>query len=189
MFGQKKSKGETKQAEVDLNRVVTPMLDMTFQILFFLIMNFHLPSPEGQVDLILPAEDSGAPSQAPTDLLDKTDNEYRLRLICGGQGEGQGNIASMTWRLKSDKKADPIAEMKPAENNEQQDYFKSLDSKLYGLYLRLREIEPKEGGTQPSIRIECDKRLRYSELLRVMDVARKMKFTNVGVMPIPKDGE
>jgi biopolymer transport protein ExbD len=188
MFGRKPKRGE-KQAEVDLNRVVTPMLDMTFQILFFLIMNFHVPSPEGQVDLILPAEDSGAPTEAPAESLDKKDDEYRLRLICGGQGEGQGNIASMTWRPKSDKKAEPIVPVPPRENNEQQDYFRSLDSQLYGLYMRLRQIEPKEGGSQPSIRIECDERLRYSELLRVMDVARKMKFTNVGVMPIPKDGE
>ncbi len=187
MFG-KKPKGNTKQTEVDLNRVVTPMLDMTFQILFFLIMNFHLPSPEGQVDLILPAEDSGSPTQAPADALDKTDNEYRLRLVCGGQeGEGQGNIATMTWRPKSDKQSTRIPPVKPAENNEQQDYFRSLDANLYGLFLKLREVEPKEGGPQPTIQIECDKRLRYSELLRVMDVARKMKFTNVGVMPIPKD--
>ncbi len=67
MFG-RKPKGTEKQAEVDLNRVVTPMLDMTFQILFFLIMNFHIPTPEGQIDLILPAEDSSArrPRRPPT---------------------------------------------------------------------------------------------------------------------------
>ena len=57
------------------------MLDMTFQILFFLIMNFRLPTAEGQ-----------------------------------------------------------------------------------------KEHQPKEDGKQPTIQIECPKKLKYSELLRVMDI-------------------
>jgi biopolymer transport protein ExbD len=188
MFG-KKPKAEQKQLEVDLNRVVVPMLDMTFNILFFLIMNFRLPSPEGQVDLFLPAEDTGAPTTPPVNL-DPTEDEYRVRLICsGGQGEGQGNIASMTWRPKTQPKGEPILKVPPGEMHEQQDYFRNLDPQRYGLYLKLREIQPQDGGKQPNIRFECDKRLRYSELLRVMDVARKMGFTNIGVLPIPKDKE
>jgi len=49
MFGQEHKTGE-KQVDTDLNRVVTPMLDMTFQILFFLpsrssaIPNFVTPN-------------------------------------------------------------------------------------------------------------------------------------------------
>jgi biopolymer transport protein ExbD len=192
MFGKKKM--EVKEVEVDLNRVVTPMLDMTFQILFFLIMNFHLPSPEGQVDLMLPKTDeAGKPQMAAEDKLDETKtDEYLLRLEVpdrGGDGEErQGLISGMSFRKKGDKitQAEPINRMDAS--NDKDDYFKALDSVMYGMVVKLREYQPKEGGAQPTIKLECPKKLKYSEMLRVMDVMRKMKFQNVGVIPMPKDG-
>ena len=107
MFG-KKTKGPEKEAEVDLNRVVTPMLDMTFQILFFLIMNFRMPTPEGQIDLLLPKDDEGAPSLPQEDKLDKPEiDEYLLRITiyerAGDDGEAQGSITDMKWRKKGEK--------------------------------------------------------------------------------------
>ena len=187
MFGKKKKKAEP-QIETNLNRVVTPMLDMTFQILFFLIMNFRLPTPEGQVDLFLPKEEEGAPISAPEDNLDDKDkDEYRLRVfIFGQQGASQGTIAGLTWKPKKTP-VEPVNSVDPNDTNEKDESLKKLDPKLYGLVVKLREFQPKEGGKQPTIKIECDKKLRYSELLRVMDIFRKMKFQNVGVMPIPKD--
>jgi len=188
MFGKRKKKAE-KQVETDLNRVVTPMLDMTFQILFFLIMNFRLPTPEGQIDLFLPKEDEGSPQTQPIDQLDeKKEDEYRLRLIIyKGADENQGAIAAMTWKPKKTP-LEPINPADPEKSAEGDDYLRRLDPLMYGLVVKLREFQPKDGGKQPTIKIECDRKMRYAELLRVMDVMRKMKFTNVGVMPIPKGG-
>ncbi len=182
----KKKKKADKEVEVDLNRVVTPMLDMTFQILFFLIMNFRLPTPEGQVDLLLPKDDeAGAPINAPDQLDDKKSDEYRLRLnIFKNADDNQGTISAMTWKQKEDAAAAQINDADPSRDKEE--YFTKLSPKLYGLAVKLREYQPKEGGKQPTIKIEFDNKLRYSELLKVMDVMRKMKFTNVGVVPIPK---
>ena len=36
---------------------ITPMLDMTFQLLFFFIINFNPADLEGQMDMSLPSED------------------------------------------------------------------------------------------------------------------------------------
>ena len=187
MFGQKNKKRD-KEIETDLNRVITPMLDMTFQILFFLIMNFRLPTPEGQIDLLLPKEEEGQPISAPEDKLDEDkSDEYRLRLFINrDQGDQQGVIAGMTWKPKKTP-VEPINPIDPTDAGEKDDYFLKLDPMYYGLVVKLREFQPKEGGKQPSIKLECDKKLRYSELLKIMDITRKMKFTNVGVMPIPKD--
>src|SRR3954468_2099831 len=46
--------GEPKQK---INLPITPMLDMTFQLLFFFIMNFHPADLEGQMDVSLPSEE------------------------------------------------------------------------------------------------------------------------------------
>jgi biopolymer transport protein ExbD len=195
MFGKGKHSGP-KETEVDLNRVVTPMLDMTFQILFFLIMNFRLPTPEGQVDLKLPAEDPAAQAtQAPDIPLDKEKSEeYRLRLLVfRNADDNQGTISGMTWRAKDDgpnAPGVPIGVLDPNSTTEKDNYYLKLSPQMYGLVDKLREYKPKEGAAkQPTINIECDSKLRYSELLNVMDVMRYMKFNNVGVLPIPKTGK
>lgn len=178
MFG-KTVRRKPKGVEVDLNRVVTPMLDMTFQILFLLIINFRIPSAEGQIDLFLPKEEEGNPINAPEDELDKKDtDEYRIRLfVYRGEGENQGAIAGITFRPKANKDAE----------NVEPDGVNTRDL-MAALREKLKPIQPKEGAAkQPTLKIESDNKLRYSELLRVMDVLREMKFTNVGVMPIPKD--
>ncbi len=118
-----------------------------------------------------------------------SDDEYCLRVQSINKGEDKGKIGSMAWKAKNAKQADRIISFKPLENNEQEEYFRDLDSQLYGLYLKLREVEPRKGEAQPRIRIECDKELRYSELLRVMEVLRKMKLTNIAMAAIHKDGE
>ncbi len=46
----------------------------------------------------------------------------------------------MTWKPKSEKKADPIVQVPPKEMNEQQDYFRNLDAQMFGLLHRLREV-------------------------------------------------
>jgi len=189
MFGKGKHSAP-KEVDVDLNRVVTPMLDMTFQILFFLIMNFRLPTPEGQVDLKLPNEDVAAsnPTQVDTPLDKEKSDEYRLRLLVFRNADDQqGTIAGMTWRSKDDGPKNPgvaIPQGDPAGEKDQ--YYEKLSPQMYGLVEKLREFKPKEGGKQPTINIECDSKLRYSELLKVMDILRYMKFNNVGVLPIPK---
>ena len=87
-----------KDAEVDLNRVVTPMLDMTFQVLFFLIMNFRLPSPEGEIKLAFPKDDVGPMEVALPAEPDEVD-EYVLRLYIA-ERDGGDTITEMKWRKK-----------------------------------------------------------------------------------------
>lgn len=196
MFG-KKHTSTAKEAEVDLNRVVTPMLDMTFQILFFLIMNFRMPSPEGQLDLMMPKEDEGAPSMPQEDKLDKVEtDEYLLRVYIfergDGEGEKQGAMTELKWRKKGEKIDDQGAEVvqrvDPGDRNEKDDYYRSLNSLMYGLVVKLKPYVPKEGAKPPTIKIECPDKLKYSEVLRLMDVMRKMKFQNVGVVKVPEKG-
>jgi biopolymer transport protein ExbD len=175
MFG-KSRKSASPAESVNLNLMIVPMLDMTFQVLFFLIMNFRMPSPEGQLDLFLPKEDTGESVLPPEEKLDKEQiDEYYIRLfISRVDGEEQGLIAGITFRPKDAKDAEPV----------EPDGVTSRD--LVGaLREKLKPLQPKEGKKQPSLIIEADNKLRYSELLRVMDALRSMKFNNIGPRPIP----
>jgi biopolymer transport protein ExbD len=177
-----------KDSAVDLNRVMTPMLDMTFQILFFLIMSFRMPSPEGQINVVLPSDDPGPAPVALAAGLEEAE-EYVLRLYIADR-DGGGAITDLNWREKGQRIDDAAAEfiprIDPGDRNEKDDYFRSLNTLMYGLVVKLKQYQPKEGGKQPSIKIECPSKLRYSEMLKAMDVMRKLKFQNVGVVPIPK---
>lgn len=163
MFGQRKKKRE-KQLETDINRVVTPMLDMTFQILFYFVINFKPPIAEGQIDLNLPPEALGAPDTTTIDSDDKAD-EYRITVY-----SQSGGIDFMTFKVKT---------FEPEELPEK--------NMLGSLQAKLKSI-PKPApnkGKPPVIKIECDKNLKYSELMELMNICREEGFKDVGIMPRP----
>ncbi len=179
-----------KDAEVDLNRVVTPMLDMTFQVLFFLIMNFRLPSAEGEIKLAFPKDD---PVPLPVVMLpaepDEVD-EYVLRLYIAVR-DGGDTITEMKWRKKGqridDANVETTARVDPGDRNETDDSLRKLNSLMYGLAVKLRQHQPREGGKAPSIMVECPAKLKYAEVLKVMDVMRHLRFKNVGVVIAPNE--
>src|SRR4030088_2922513 len=52
-----RSRRKGKEAPTELTMPITPMLDMSFQLLFFFITTFKLPTGmEGEMDLALPRE-------------------------------------------------------------------------------------------------------------------------------------
>ena len=93
----------------------------------------------------------------------------------------------MKWRKKGENidNAEMIIRTDPASKGEKDDYLKNLDRLMYGLVVKLNEYKPKEGGKQPTIKVECPAKLKYAEVLKVMDVMRHLKFKNVGLVPVP----
>jgi biopolymer transport protein ExbD len=171
MFGRKKRKAE-KPLETDINRVVTPMLDMTFQLLFYFVINFKPPIAEGQIDLSLPKEEEGKPLQAPEDKLDQDKaDEYRITAHAI-PGAKSGEIDYIEFKVK---------DLKP-------DTFSG--ARMYDDLKKAIQAIPKpaEGSKAkpPVLKIESDNRLKYSELLRLMNLCRENGFKEVGVLPIPK---
>jgi biopolymer transport protein ExbD len=168
MFGRRGKKTE-KNPEVDINRVVTPMLDMTFQLLFYFVINFKPPISEGQIDLSLPKEEEGKPLQAPEDKLDdEKADEYRITVY-----GPRGYIESITFKSKAAEEGLPVENMMDA-----------LEAKLKAI------PKPAEGSKSkpPILKIESDNKLKYSELMRLMNLCRELGFKEVGVLPIPKKG-
>jgi biopolymer transport protein ExbD len=159
MFGQRKKKRD-KPVETDINRVVTPMLDMTFQILFYFVINFKPPIAEGQIDLNLPPLEVGPSDASTIDSDDKAD-EYRITVYSQA-----GGIDFMTFKVKS---------FEPEEL--------PVKSMLESLRAKLKSIPKPTKGKPPVIKIECDKNLKYSELMDLMNICREENFKDVGIMP------
>lgn len=159
---------------------IVPMLDLTFQLLFFFITLFD-PSAasrlvEGQMDLMLPKEDKKGQASAPEDVQpelpsDKEDEPPEipadLTVIVTTQLDGvnDGNINSLAVEDRSGKT--------------NIDY----DKKLTDLVKYLKEQREKSGNA--SIRVQGDSKLKWEAMVQVMDACRKAGFENVGFMQPP----
>src|SRR6516162_6865915 len=81
---------------------ITPMLDMTFQLLFFFILNYHPNALEGQMDLSLPAPtENKAKEQPETPMPSGSENDEvpaQVKVIVRTQQgtESEGMISRVT---------------------------------------------------------------------------------------------
>jgi biopolymer transport protein ExbD len=152
---------------------ITPMLDMTFQLLFFFITSFNPADQEGQIEMALPSEvikatDKPDPQAAPDkDPLDfPVDLTVKVRTQLDGVNDGE---ISALFIQNIEGKQEPI------------------DGGLTGLrnYLTKRHQET-QGPSKDNIKVQGDSKLKVKSLMRVMDECRKAGYKNVSMVP-PED--
>jgi len=152
---------------VEVQLPITPMLDMSFQLLFYFVMTFQAANAlEGQLDMYLPK--AGTPQAKKQDQVDLTkdsdadlDQQADVSVVVASQ---RGEIDSLTIREKA--KTTPVAEI----------------GALKGALTKLRA---DLGGTQTGIKIEADSKLKYDRLVKVMDACLGAGFKSVGFSPPP----
>jgi biopolymer transport protein ExbD len=169
---------------------ITPMLDMTFQLLFFFITLFDPNSGaerlvEGQMDLMLPGvakKDAAKQAQDPKDIKpdaeshkdmkDEEDNGLDipsdLTVIVTTQIDGthDGTINALFVEDRSGKTS------------------VELDDGLQELVKYLKDQRDKASG-ESSIRVQGDSRLRWEAMVKVMDACRKAGYESVGFVQPP----
>lgn len=161
----KKQAKKTEETEVNLAAMVTPMLDMSFQLLSFFIITFKPMPTEGQLAINLPKLDATeSPAvQDPTTPEEKKD-EYYITVYSGSGG----GVALMG--LKG-----------PTVNSENIQNFADL-------YAQLKAI-PKPGNKAEnvSITVESAGDLKYENLILIMDTCKKAGYESVNLMPLRKE--
>jgi biopolymer transport protein ExbD len=151
---------------------VTPMLDMAFQLLAFFVMTYHPSDLEGQMELSLPSE---AITQA-KDKEDikqdaKVDKEQDLKLsanltvIVRTQRDNVNNGLISGISLQDDAGTGPVD---------------TLDKLREELKSRRATVENKE-----NIKIQADSKLKWEEVINVMDVCQQAGFKNISFVPPP----
>ena len=150
-----------EELPVDVTLPITPMLDMSFQLLSFFILTFHPMPTEGQLAVNLPKVD--AAQQVETDPQPPEDkkDEYTVTLIANSSGE-IGNIS-----MKG-----PTGDMGNIRN-------------FADLFDQLKKIPkpPGKGAEGVAITIEASNDLIYSRLIDVMDMCKKAGYDSVNLMP------
>jgi biopolymer transport protein ExbD len=151
-----------EETPVDVTLPITPMLDMSFQLLSFFILTFHPMPIEGQLSVNLPKIDAAdKPQDDPTPPQDQKD-EYTVTAISNSSGE----IANLG--LKG-----PAADLGNIKN-------------LAELLDQLKKIAKStaSGASGIAITIEASPDLLYARLIELMDLCKRAGYESVNLMPI-----
>ena len=151
---------------VEITLPITPMLDMSFQLLSFFILTFRPMPTEGQMSVALPKlEVTDQQTQVPPLPEDDKKDEYTISL----RASSGGDIALISLR-------GPAGESPQIRN-------------LNDLLGQLSAITPPAGKGKAgvSITIEADNDLTYAKLIEVMDLCRRAGYESVNLMPTRKE--
>jgi biopolymer transport protein ExbD len=160
-----KKKKKPAELEVNLGAMVTPMLDMSFQLLSFFVITFRPMPTEGQMAINMPKLDAAESQQEISPPEDKKD-EYTVTV----HSTAGGDVALLG--LKG-----------PTLNSEN-------ITKTQDLLNQLNAI-PKPAGRGKegiSITIQAANDLHYSKLIEIMDLCKKAGYESVNLMPLAKGG-
>jgi biopolymer transport protein ExbD len=153
---------------------ITPMLDMTFQLLFFFLLNYHPTAAEGQMDLALPTEKpkvSSTNTSSPVEkaLGDELDEPPEVTVIIksvqGDDSERSGQISAISVQLKEAATAIEVP-----EGGSVRDLMKALQDHL----AKVRETV----GNKTDIMMKGERKLKWQYVVKVRDACEKAGFTN-----------
>jgi biopolymer transport protein ExbD len=154
---------------VQLNTVITPFLDMSFQLLFFFVLSFKpAEAMEGKLDFSLPAsgeararrmEDVDPSKPSDSDLALPAQVTVLVKTLNDGIADHQGNISAIIIKTESGEQAVPNIE--------------TLE--------KILENKRKDGQLQNTddIKIQAESKLKYACVIEVMDACIRGGFARV----------
>ena len=155
-------KRRTRQ-QVDPDLPITPMLDMSFQLMAFFILTFRPMPTEAQLPLALPKED-GSQNPAPPSIDFPIEDE---ELIVQVYATDAGQIADITLALKTGNVP-----------------FKTDTSALF-TELKVKAKTAQDAGQKtPRLRFEFADRLNYQFVIKMIDEARRAGFDRISPAPL-----
>lgn len=149
---------------------ITPMLDMSFQLLAFFIMTFKPAPTEGQLMMALPKAEGSDAATAPPDILNM--NEKPIHYIVKVAASDQGAIEKMT--LSEEGSAATTAE------------DLTNDIKVYQAKLKALNAKALAEKKTAKVTLELGDKLLQAYVMQLMDTGIRAGFTDISPVPIDK---
>jgi len=160
-----KHRATTDFVEPDLP--ITPMLDMSFQLMAFFIFTFRPAPTEGQIAMSLPKQEGGESTSIPNPTDEKPE-AFVVRI----EAAANGTIAKMSLTKKDDVDARPID--------------LGADVKAFHKELQSRYTEVKGDKTKAKVTLEIQDNLLHEYVVQLLDHAKRAGFTNIAPVPLDK---
>jgi biopolymer transport protein ExbD len=171
---------------VNLGLIITPMLDMSFQILSFFIMTYnpsalegHIPgslapplemsknAPENKKDDIVPL------SVDPADILAEVQDAITVIVKTGGADPGKpGKIAIQR-------------KTSPAPEQVEDASVKTWKETRMALASTLKQLNQEPGVEKANIKIAADADLQQQYVMEVYDICKQSGFPKIHFIPPP----
>jgi biopolymer transport protein ExbD len=136
---------------------ITPMLDMAFQLLVFFIFTYHPSALEGQMEMSLPGEQvAGGNGEKPADPSLQPPKDAALTVVVEARQIGY----TLTLEEKDGLVRVPLATVQD-------------------LKAELRKVLTRQEMATPGIRVQGSARLKWRDLVEVMDACRSVGFSDV----------
>ncbi|OWK43155.1 ExbD/TolR family protein [Fimbriiglobus ruber] len=145
----------SERVEPDLP--ITPMLDMSFQLMAFFILTFSPKPVEGQLSLSLPKEEGGPSNVAPS--VDLTEDEDVVVQIYASDN---GNIADISIAPKTGS------------------YSIGKDTSALFKFLKEKAAAATaEKKPAPKLRLEMADQLNYQFVIKLLDEGKRAGFERI----------
>jgi biopolymer transport protein ExbD len=172
---------------VQLSLIITPMLDMSFQILAFFIMTYHPAALEGHIpgsmtppeNPAVKGKNAAAPALSiPEDkLMAELDNvvTVQIKAVLPDQEAETGRKAGTPAQLFLRGTIDTAPEMLAGSDR------KEFDESLKDLEKTLKQMAGK--GGKSDLKIAGDANLKITYLLQVYDAAKRAGYDKIHFVP------
>jgi biopolymer transport protein ExbD len=173
---------------VQLGLIITPMLDMSFQLMSFFIMTYHPSALEGHIDgnLLPPtliATTGPQKDNTPMDDLPPVDQEPDLKDVLmvvvksvdKGQVEGNRRDGEPS-RIMLKRPENPMPATVVDTDMSLSDGLKKLTAEL-----------KSETGLKSNIKIEADGNLKHEYLMQVYDACKQAGYQNISFVAPARD--
>jgi biopolymer transport protein ExbD len=169
---------------VNLGLIITPMLDMSFQILSFFIMTYHPSALEGHIaGSLAPPEITATkskenitpdiiPPSVPEEML-LPDVQEALTVIVKTAG-ADGRPDKVLLKRKTEPAPLQVA-----------DVTKNWQTAKDDLSKELKRVKKEGGMEHGNIKIEADSDLRQEWVMEVYDVCKQSGFPKIHFVPPP----
>jgi biopolymer transport protein ExbD len=172
---------------VNLGLIITPMLDMSFQILSFFIMTYHPSALEGHIaGSLAPPEitavkskenitpDVIPPSVPEEMLLPEVQEAITVIIKAGGAAGDPGKPDKVLIKRKTEPAPVQVA-----------DATQKWDAAKADLSKELKRVKKEGGMEHGNIKIEADSDLRQEYVMDIYDVCKMSGFPKIHFVPPP----
>ena len=174
------------------NLPITPMLDMSFQLMAFFILTFKPGPTEGQLAMMLPREGTDATPPAKLDQVEEVKytgvvkmNATAIDFTLVVPGNPKPEFRTVSAHKKGrDQQPLPLVTATTGSNINTDVLVSELQAIVEEAKAVNRKLPPGQQNPPPKMEFQFEDEIKYEWVIRFVDDAKRAGFVKVAPMPV-----